>query len=58
MLLRELNVPSEGPFVSGKAGSFSVEGSAGEDAPAHVAQFHQMDTTLLSKLQARWSGSG
>jgi hypothetical protein len=56
LLLRELDVPSEGPFVSGKAGSFSVEGSAGEDAAAHVAQFRQMDATLFSKLRARWSG--
>ena len=56
LLLRELNVPVEGPFVSGKAGSFSVEGSAGEDAAAHVAQFRRMDTTLFPKLRTRWSG--
>ncbi|HKY38989.1 MAG TPA: hypothetical protein VJN18_23785 [Polyangiaceae bacterium] len=56
LLLRELNVPSEGPLVSGKSGSFSIEGSAGTDAAAHVAQFRQMDATLLSKLRTRWSG--
>ena len=56
LLLKELGVPAEGNFVSGKAGSFSVEGQPGEDAAAHVTQFHQMDTTLLSKLHARWSG--
>jgi hypothetical protein len=56
LLLRKLDVPSEGPLVSGKAGNFSIEGSAGEDAAAHVAQFRQMDSTLLSKLRVRWSG--
>ena len=55
LLLRELGVPSEGQFVSGRAGSFSIEGSAGTDAAAHVEQFRQMDTTLLAKLRARWS---
>jgi hypothetical protein len=56
LLLRELGVEPVGPFVSGKAGDFSVEGSAGEDAAAHVAQFRQMDATLFSKLASRWSG--
>lgn len=57
LLLRELGVPSEGPFVSGKLGGFSIEGSPGEDAPAHVAQFRRMDVTLLPKLRARWEPS-
>jgi hypothetical protein len=56
LLLQALGIPSEGELVSGKAGSFSIEGSAGVDAAAHVAQFRQMDVTLLSKLRARWSG--
>lgn len=56
LLLDSLNVPSEGELVSGKAGSFSIEGSAGVDAAAHVAQLRQMDVSLLSKLRARWSG--
>jgi hypothetical protein len=63
LLLKALNVPSEGPFVSGKSGAFSIEGSAGEDKAAHIAQFRSMDSTLLTKLRARWlaettSGSG
>jgi hypothetical protein len=57
LLLRALDVPVEGPFVSGTATGFSVEGSAGEDAAAHVAQFRQMDATLLAKLRERWAGS-
>lgn len=54
LLLQALDVPPEGRFVSGKVGDFSVEGSAGNDKAAHVAQFRQMDTALLSKLRARW----
>jgi hypothetical protein len=56
LLLQALGIPSEGELVTGKAGGFSIEGSAGVDAAAHVAQFRQMDVTLLSKLRARWSG--
>jgi hypothetical protein len=56
LLLKELNVPAQGQFVSGQAGSFSVQGSAGEDKAAHIAQFRQMDATLLSKLRTHWAG--
>jgi hypothetical protein len=56
LLLQALDIPSEGELVSGRAGGFSIEGSAGVDAAAHVAQFRQMDASLLSKLRARWSG--
>jgi hypothetical protein len=56
LLLKELNVPIEGQFVSGQAGAFSVQGSAGEDKAAHIAQFRRMDETLFSKLRARWAG--
>jgi hypothetical protein len=55
LLLKALNVPSEGQFVSGTSGAFSIEGSAGDDKAAHIAQFRQMDVTLYSKLRARWS---
>jgi hypothetical protein len=54
-LLKALNVPCEGELVSGKSGEFSIEGFTGGDAPAHIVQFRQMDTTLLSKLRARWT---
>jgi hypothetical protein len=56
LLLKVLNVPAEGPFVSGQLGAFSVQGSAGEDKAAHITQFRQMDETLLSKLRQRWAG--
>lgn len=56
LLLDALGIACEGDFVSGKAGSFSIEGSPGGDAAAHVAQFRRMDASLLSKLRARWSG--
>ena len=55
LLLKELNVPCEGRFVSRKAGAFSVEGSAGDDKGAHITQFRQMDTALFAKLRARWT---
>lgn len=55
LLLKELNVPATGSFASGQAGSFSIEGSAGEDRAAHIAQFRRMDETLLGKLRERWS---
>lgn len=56
LLLQVLNVPIEGQFVSGQAGAFSVQGSAGEDKAAHIAQFRRMDETLFSKLRSRWAG--
>lgn len=56
LLLDALGIPSQGELVSGKAGGFSIEGSPGVDAAAHVAQFKQMDATLLTKLRARWAG--
>jgi hypothetical protein len=55
LLLDALGIACEGEYVSGKAGSFSIEGSPGVDAAAHVAQFRQMDTALLAKLRARWA---
>jgi hypothetical protein len=55
LLLEVLDVPREGSWVSGHAGAFSIEGSAGEDKAAHIAQFRQMDSTLYAKLGARWS---
>jgi hypothetical protein len=54
-LLRALDVPCDDPLISGKSGDFSIEGFTGGDAPAHIAQFRQMDSTLLSKLRERWS---
>ncbi len=54
LLLEALGVPTEGALVSGKAGHFSIEGATGDDKAAHVAQFRQMDATLLAKLRARW----
>jgi hypothetical protein len=55
LLLDALAVRSEPPHTSGHAGHFSVEGSAGDDKAAHIAQFRQMDATLLAKLHMRWS---
>jgi len=55
LLLKDLNVPCDGELVSGKSGDFSIEGFTGVDAPAHIVQFRQMDTTLLSKLRERWA---
>jgi hypothetical protein len=57
LLLDALSVPCEGQLVSGHAGSFSIEGTPGADAPAHIQQFRRMDETLLSKLRVRWSKS-
>jgi hypothetical protein len=54
-LLEALGVRSEDALVSGKSGSFSVEGFTGDDKAAHIAQFRQMDTTLLPKLRERWA---
>jgi hypothetical protein len=54
VLLDALGVPPEGRHVSGKAGHFSIEGGPGDDKAAHVAQFREMDRTLLSKLRERW----
>jgi len=56
-LLDALDVTCNGPLVSGKSGDFSIEGFTGGDAPAHIAQFRQMDSTLLSKLRERWSSA-
>lgn len=54
-LLSALDVPCSDPLISGKSGDFSIEGFTGGDAPAHIAQFRQMDRTLLPKLRERWS---
>lgn len=54
-LLNALDVACEGPLVSGKAGALSIEGFTGNDKAAHVAQFRQMDSTLLAKLRERWA---
>jgi hypothetical protein len=56
LLLQALQVPAQGPWVSGAAGAFSVEGSAGDDKAAHITQFRRMDATLYSKLRERWAG--
>lgn len=55
LLLKDLGVPCDSELISGQAGSFSIQGFSGDDAPAHIVQFRQMDVTLLSKLRARWS---
>lgn len=55
LLLEALDVPCESQLISGQMGSFSIEGSPGNDKAAHVVQFRQMDVKLLSKLRARWS---
>jgi hypothetical protein len=55
LLLNALSIRPEPPFTSGRAGHFSVEGSGGDDKSAHIAQFRQMDATLLAKLHMRWS---
>jgi hypothetical protein len=54
-LLTALGVPVEGELVSAKSGDFSIQGFDGNDKTAHIVQFRQMDQTLLSKLQERWS---
>jgi hypothetical protein len=54
-LLDALDVACDDRLVSGKSGQFSIEGFTGGDKAAHIAQFRQMDSTLLSKLRARWS---
>jgi hypothetical protein len=53
-LLQALNVPCDDPLVGAKVAAFSIEGFTGNDKAAHIIQFRQMDTTLLSKLRARW----
>jgi hypothetical protein len=55
LLLKALSVPCDSDLVSGKAGNFSIEGFTGDDKAAHIVQFRQMDTTLLSKLRERWT---
>jgi hypothetical protein len=54
-LLDALDVACNDPLVSGRSGEFSIEGFTGGDKAAHIAQFRQMDETLLSKLRQRWS---
>jgi len=54
-LLNALQVPCDDPLVSAKVGNFSIEGFTGNDKAAHIIQFRQMDSTLLSKLQQRWA---
>jgi hypothetical protein len=55
LLLKALEIPCDGQLVSGKSGNFSIEGFTGDDKAAHIVQFKKMDTTLLSKLRARWA---
>jgi len=55
LLLKALDVPCDNDLISGKSGNFSIEGFTGDDKAAHIQQFRKMDTTLLSKLRARWS---
>lgn len=57
LLLKTLDVPCNSELVSGSFGNFSIEGFTGDDKAAHIVQFRQMDTTLLSKLQARWGST-
>lgn len=57
LLLKALDIPCEGELVSGKSGNFSIDGSTGDDKAAHIAQFRQMDKTLLSKLHERWTSA-
>jgi hypothetical protein len=54
-LLGALDVACSDDLVSGKSGDFSIEGFTGNDKAAHIAQFRQMDSTLLAKLRERWS---
>lgn len=56
-LLRALDVACDDATVSGQHGDFSIEGFAGNDKAAHIAQFRQMDSTLLSKLRERWQSA-
>jgi hypothetical protein len=56
-LMKAINVPCDDPLVSGESGYFSVEGFTGDDRQAHIVQFRQMDTTLLSKLRERWQAA-
>ena len=55
LLLKALDVPCKSELISGSSGDFSIEGFSGDDKAAHIVQFRQMDTTLLSKLHARWA---
>ncbi len=55
LLLQALDVPCKSTLVSGTSGEFSIEGFTGDDKAAHIVQFRQMDSTLLSKLRARWT---
>jgi hypothetical protein len=55
LLLKALEIPCDEQLVSGKSGNFSIEGFTGDDKHAHIVQFRKMDTTLLSKLRARWA---
>jgi hypothetical protein len=57
LLLKALDVPCDSQLISGKSGNFSIEGFTGDDKAAHIVQFRQMDTTLLSKLRARWTAA-
>jgi hypothetical protein len=54
-LLQALDVPSSGDLVTGSVGDFSIQGFSGNDKAAHIVQFRQMGSTLLSKLRARWA---
>jgi hypothetical protein len=55
LLLGALDVKCQDDLVEGQAGNFSIQGFTGNDKAAHIVQFRQMDTSLLSKLRARWS---
>ena len=55
LLLKALDVHCDDDLVSGKSGTFSIQGFTGDDKAAHIVQFRHMDTTLLSKLRARWA---
>lgn len=55
LLLKTLDVHCDDDLISGKSGTFSIQGFTGDDKAAHIVQFRHMDTTLLSKLRARWA---
>jgi hypothetical protein len=57
LLLKALEIPCDDQLISGKSGNFSIEGFTGDDKAAHIVQFRKMDTTLLSKLRARWAAA-
>jgi hypothetical protein len=56
LLLSRLGLAPQGDLTRARVGTFSIEGSTGQDKAAHIAQFRNMDESLLKKLRERWSG--